>query len=138
MIENASEMGLGIEVAQGDSRITKVGSFLRRWSLDETPQLLNVLKGQMSLVGPRPALPYQVEKYSASEKMRLLVEPGMTGWSQINGRNLLSWKERIKLDIWYIENFSLWLDLKILILTPRLIISKVGLYGKEGIVKDYE
>lgn len=138
MIENATEIGLGIEIAQGDSRITKVGGFLRRWSLDEIPQLVNVLKGQMSLVGPRPALPYQVQKYSELEKRRLLVEPGITGWAQINGRNLLPWKERIKLDIWYIENFSLWLDLKILFLTPKLVVSKEGLYGQEGIVRDYE
>ena len=99
MVEGAAKKGLGIEVAENDERITGIGKFLRRWGLDEIPQLINVLKGEMSLVGPRPALPHQVEKYSEFEKERLKVKPGITGWAQIKGRNLLSWKERIKLDI---------------------------------------
>ena len=138
MIEHAMDVGLGIEVARGDSRITKIGAFLRKWSLDEIPQLINVFKGEMSLVGPRPALPHQVEKYAEFEKGRLKVKPGITGWAQINGRNLLSWKERIKLDIWYIENWSLWLDFKTLLMTPKVVFSRDGLYGKGGIVRDYE
>ncbi len=138
MIENAINIGLGIETAKDDFRITSVGKFLRSWSLDELPQLINVLKGEMSLIGPRPALPHQVEKYSESEKKRLRVKPGITGWAQVNGRNLISWKERIKFDVWYVENWSLRLDFKILLMTPKVLLSKEALYGKEGVVRDYE
>ncbi|NQT33468.1 MAG: exopolysaccharide biosynthesis polyprenyl glycosylphosphotransferase [Candidatus Omnitrophica bacterium] len=138
MVENAANMGLGIEVAENDSRITGVGEFLRHWSLDELPQLINVLTGEMSLVGPRPALPHQVAKYSDFEKRRLKVRPGITGWAQINGRNLISWKKRIELDIWYIDHWSLWFDLKILLLTPISALKKEGLYGEGGMVRDYE
>ena len=138
MVENATEIGLGIEIVRDDPRITLVGAFLRRWSLDEIPQLINVLKGEMSLVGPRPALPHQLEKYSEFEKKRLEMKPGITGWAQVNGRNLLSWKERIKLDVWYIQNWSLWLDFKILLMTPKIVLSRQGLYGKGGIARDYE
>ncbi|HID92499.1 MAG TPA: sugar transferase [bacterium (Candidatus Stahlbacteria)] len=138
MIPNAAEIGLGYEIAEDDPRLTRIGKFLRRWSLDEIPQLINVLKGDMGLVGPRPALPHQVDKYSKFERIRLNVKPGITGWAQVNGRNLLSWKERINLDVWYVENWSLWLDLKILLSTVRVVLLKEGLYGKEGIVRDYE
>lgn len=138
MVENAANMGLGIEIVKNDPRITAVGKFLRDWSMDELPQLINVLRGEMSLVGPRPALPHQVEKYSEFEKRRLEVRPGITGWAQVNGRNLISWKERIKLDVWYVDNWSLWLDLKIMLMTPKLVFLKEGLYGHEGMVKDYE
>ncbi|MFH1395274.1 MAG: exopolysaccharide biosynthesis polyprenyl glycosylphosphotransferase [Candidatus Omnitrophota bacterium] len=138
MVQNAAKIGAGIEIVKNDPRITKIGKFLRAWSLDELPQLLNVIKGEMSWVGPRPALPHQVEKYSEFEKNRFLVKPGITGWAQINGRNLISWPERIKLDVWYIENWSLFLDIKILFMTPKVVLSKEGLYGKEGAVKDYE
>lgn len=138
MIEDAINKGLGIEIAENDSRITRVGAFLRRWSLDELPQLINILKGEMSLVGPRPALPHQLAKYTEFEKKRLKMKPGITGWAQVNGRNLLSWKERIKLDVWYIENWSFWLDFKILLMTPRVVLSRQGLYGEGGIARDYE
>jgi undecaprenyl phosphate N,N'-diacetylbacillosamine 1-phosphate transferase len=138
MIENAMDIGLGVETAKDDFRVTPVGRLLRNWSLDELPQLINVLKGEMSLIGPRPALPHQIKKYSEFEKKRLAVKPGITGWAQVNGRNLISWKERIKLDLWYVENQSLWLDFKILLMTPKVLLSREGLYGKEGVVKDYE
>ncbi|MBL7072744.1 MAG: sugar transferase [Candidatus Omnitrophica bacterium] len=138
MVQGASEMGAGIAIVKDDSRITGVGKFLRAWSLDEVPQIVNVLKGDMSLVGPRPALRHQVEKYSDFEKKRLLVKPGITGWAQVNGRNLISWRERIKLDVWYIENWSLLLDAKILMKTPWVVLSRKGLYGAGGEVKDYE
>lgn len=137
MVDNAVNVGMGIETSETDARITSVGRFLRAWSLDELPQLINVLKGEMSFIGPRPALPHQTEKYSEIEKQRFEMKPGLTGWAQINGRNLLSWKERIKLDIWYIDNWSWRLDTKILFMTPVKIFKKEGLYGKGGKVKDY-
>ena len=138
MVQGASKMGAGIAIVKDDSRITRVGKFLRAWSLDEVPQVINVLKGDMSLVGPRPALRHQVEKYSDFEKKRLLVKPGISGWAQVNGRNLISWHERIKLDVWYVENWSLLLDAKILMKTPWVVLSRKGLYGAGGEVKDYE
>jgi undecaprenyl phosphate N,N'-diacetylbacillosamine 1-phosphate transferase len=108
-----------------DPRITRAGRFLRRWSLDELPQLLNVLSGHMSLVGPRPTLPYQVERYDERQIRRLLVRPGITGLAQITGRNSLSWPERIELDLDYLENLGLWLDSKILFFTlPALVRGK--------------
>ena len=138
MIINAEKMGLGYEIAKNDNRITRVGKHLR-WGIDELPQIINVFKGEMSLVGPRPALPHQVEKYSKRDKRRLEVKPGITGWALINGRNTLSWSERIKLDIWYIDHWSIWLDLKILFKTIWVVIfSREGIYGKDGVTKDYE
>jgi len=138
MVDKAVEMGLGYEIAKDDSRITRVGKHLR-WGIDELPQLLNVFRGEMSMVGPRPALPHQVEKYSKQERRRLEVKPGITGWALINGRNRLTWPERIKLDIWYIDNWSLWLDLKILFKTVWVVIFKrEGIYGKDGVTRGYE
>ena len=138
MVNNAEKIGLGYEIAKDDSRITRVGKHLR-WGIDELPQLINVFKGEMSMVGPRPALPHQVEKYSEREKRRLEVKPGITGWALINGRNILSWPERIKLDIWYIDHWSIWLDLKILFKTVWVVIFKrEGIYGKDGVTRDYE
>ncbi len=138
MVDNAENIGLGYEIAKDDSRITRVGKYLR-WGLDELPQLINVFKGEISLVGPRPALPHQVEKYSKREKRRLEFKPGITGWALINGRNKLSWPERIKLDIWYIDHWSLWLDLEILFKTVWVVIFKrEGIYGKDGVTRDYE
>jgi lipopolysaccharide/colanic/teichoic acid biosynthesis glycosyltransferase len=123
MVVGAERKGAGWAVNEGDSRITRVGARLRRLSLDELPQLWNVLRGDMSLVGPRPTLAYQVEQYTERQRRRLEVEPGLTGWAQVNGRARLPWSERIELDVWYVENRSLWLDLRILVRTPRALFS---------------
>jgi exopolysaccharide biosynthesis polyprenyl glycosylphosphotransferase len=123
MVVGAERKGAGWAVNEGDSRITRVGALLRRLSLDELPQLWNVLRGDMSLVGPRPTLAYQVEQYTERQRRRLEVEPGLTGWAQVNGRARLPWSERIELDVWYVENRSLWLDLRILVRTPRALFS---------------
>lgn len=112
-----------------DVRITWFGRLMRRLSLDELPQLFNVLKGDMSIVGPRPTLPYQVERYSAHQFRRLSVKPGITGWAQINGRNLLSWREKIELDLWYIDHYSFSLDIKIMLKTLAVIFRRQGLYA---------
>lgn len=134
MIENAVSKGLGYTVSENDERITKLGKFLRKWGIDEFPQFINILKGEMSVVGPRPTLRYQVEKYNNFEKRRLLVKPGLAGWAMIHGRNYLTWQERINYDVWYVDNWSLWLDIKIIFKTIYLIfIKKEGVYGKDGI-----
>jgi lipopolysaccharide/colanic/teichoic acid biosynthesis glycosyltransferase len=114
----AETKGAGLAVNEGDPRITRIGRMLRRLSLDELPQLWNVLRGDMSLVGPRPTLAYQVERYTPRQRRRLEVKPGLTGWAQIHGRARLPWEERIELDVWYVEHRSPWLDLKILARTP--------------------
>ncbi len=118
MVVGAERQGAGYAVDRGDPRITRVGRILRRLSIDELPQLWNVLRGDMSLVGPRPTLRYQVERYDERQRRRLDVRPGLTGWAQVNGRAALPWDERIELDLWYVEHRSPWLDLKILALTP--------------------
>jgi lipopolysaccharide/colanic/teichoic acid biosynthesis glycosyltransferase len=118
MVVGAEQLGAGWAVNRGDPRITRVGRVLRRLSLDELPQLWNVLRGDMSLIGPRPTLAYQVEQYTERQRRRLDVRPGLTGWAQIHGRTRLPWDERIELDIWYVENRSPRLDLKILLRTP--------------------
>ena len=129
MVENADRIGTGLYVSQNDVRITRVGKILRRFSLDELPQLLHIVTGKMSLVGPRPGLPYHLERYTAEQARRLLMRPGLTGWSQVNGRNLLSWPARIEKDVWYVDNFSLWLDARILFRTFAVLISADGLYA---------
>ena len=118
MIVGAERQGAGFAVDRGDSRITRVGRLLRRTSLDELPQLLNVVRGEMSLIGPRPTLRYQVERYSDHQRRRLDVLPGITGWAQIHGRASLAWAERIELDVWYVEHRSPLTDLLILLRTP--------------------
>jgi lipopolysaccharide/colanic/teichoic acid biosynthesis glycosyltransferase len=118
MVVGAERMGAGFAVSEGDSRITRVGRVLRKLSLDELPQFWNVVRGDMSVVGPRPTLRYQVEKYTAHQWRRLEVKPGITGWAQIHGRAALPWAERIELDVWYVEHRSMLLDLKILCRTP--------------------
>ena len=135
MIENSYNMGKGLR--QNDPRITRVGKQLR-WGIDELPQIVNVFKGDMSLVGPRPTLPEQVSRYSKEHRRRLEMKPGLTGWALVNGRNILSWLERIKFDIWYIDHWSLWLDVKILFKTIWVVIFKrEGIYGKDGVNRGY-
>lgn len=131
MIVDAINIGTGFYTAQNDPRITKVGRVLRDWSLDELPQLFNILKGDMSIIGPRPTLVYQIEEYDVEQRKRLNMKPGVTGLAQVNGRNLLSWPERIKYDIWYVENWSVWLDIKIMIKTIFVIFKREGVYGTE-------
>jgi lipopolysaccharide/colanic/teichoic acid biosynthesis glycosyltransferase len=123
MVVGADRQGSGWAVDRGDPRITRAGAVLRRLSLDELPQLWNVLRGEMSLVGPRPTLAYQVERYTPRQRKRLEVTPGLTGWAQVNGRASLPWDERIELDVWYVEHRSFWLDLKILARTPLALFS---------------
>jgi lipopolysaccharide/colanic/teichoic acid biosynthesis glycosyltransferase len=115
-------------ISAGDQRITRVGAFLRRWSLDELPQLWNIVRGDMSVVGPRPTLRYQVEQYTDHQRRRLEVLPGVTGWAQIHGRNRVDWPRRIELDVWYVDHRSIWLDLKILLLTPRILFEYRSIY----------
>jgi undecaprenyl phosphate N,N'-diacetylbacillosamine 1-phosphate transferase len=123
-----SEKG-DVVVTKGDARVTRVGAFLRATSLDELPQLLNILKGDMSLVGPRPTLRYQVDQYDAVQRRRLDVPPGVTGWAQIHGRNSLPWPQRIELDVWYADHWSFWLDLKILLKTVPVVLGAEEVYG---------
>jgi lipopolysaccharide/colanic/teichoic acid biosynthesis glycosyltransferase len=118
MVVGAETKGAGFAVDKGDSRITRVGRILRRTSMDELPQLWNVLRGEMSLIGPRPTLRYQVDTYTERQRRRLDVRPGLTGWAQVNGRASLPWEERIELDVWYVEHRSPLVDLKILLRTP--------------------
>jgi lipopolysaccharide/colanic/teichoic acid biosynthesis glycosyltransferase len=121
MVVGAETMGTGFAINEGDPRITRVGRFLRRLSLDELPQLWNVVRGDMSVIGPRPTLRYQVERYDERQRRRLDVKPGITGWAQVHGRAALPWAERIELDVWYVEHRSLWLDLRILAKTPAAL-----------------
>ena len=138
MVEGAMDQGLGTTVSESDQRVTRVGGFLRRWALDELPQLWNVLKGQMSLVGPRPTFAYQVDLYDDYQRRRLEIRPGITGWAQINGRNAIDWPKRIELDVWYVDNATLWLDVKILIRTLWLaFVVRQGLYGRDGVNPDF-
>lgn len=118
MVVGAETMGAGLSVDQGDSRITRTGRLLRKLSLDELPQLWNVVRGEMSVIGPRPTLRYQVEQYDDRQRHRLDVKPGITGWAQVNGRAALPWADRIELDVWYVEHRTPALDLRILARTP--------------------
>jgi lipopolysaccharide/colanic/teichoic acid biosynthesis glycosyltransferase len=133
MVSGAEHQGAGMAVNFGDPRITRVGHILRRFSIDELPNLVNVLRGEMSVVGPRPTIQAQVDQYTPLQRRRLEVKPGITGWAQINGRASLPWHERIELDIWYVDHRTLRLDLAILWKTVRLLVSGEGLYkGDRG------
>jgi lipopolysaccharide/colanic/teichoic acid biosynthesis glycosyltransferase len=129
MVVGAETKGAGYAVDRGDPRITRVGRFLRRTSIDELPQLWNVVRGDMSLIGPRPTLRYQVERYTERQRRRLEVLPGITGWAQIHGRAALSWDERIELDVWYVDHRSPLTDLLILLRTPLALLG--GTYKGE-------
>jgi lipopolysaccharide/colanic/teichoic acid biosynthesis glycosyltransferase len=122
-------VGVGTPVLAGDPRVTRVGGLLRRFSLDELPNLLNVVRGEMSVVGPRPTLAAQVDEYAPEQRRRLAVKPGLTGWAQVNGRAEIPWDERIELDVWYVDHRSIGLDLRILARTARLLLTGHGLYG---------
>jgi lipopolysaccharide/colanic/teichoic acid biosynthesis glycosyltransferase len=133
MVSGAEHQGAGMAVNFGDPRITRVGHVLRRFSIDELPNLVNVLRGEMSVVGPRPTIQAQVDQYTPLQRRRLEVKPGITGWAQINGRASLPWHERIELDVWYVDHRTLRLDLAILWKTVRLLVTGEGLYkGDKG------
>jgi lipopolysaccharide/colanic/teichoic acid biosynthesis glycosyltransferase len=131
MVQGAEFTGAGLAIQEGDDRITRVGKFLRRTSLDELPNLWNVLRGEMSIIGPRPTLQVQVEQYTDRERGRLTVKPGITGWAQVNGRASLPWPQRIELDLWYVEHRTLALDAEILGRTVRMVLTGHGLYKGE-------
>ncbi|MSO41318.1 MAG: sugar transferase [Solirubrobacterales bacterium] len=124
-------VGVGTAVVAGDPRITGAGRVLRRFSLDELPNLVNVLKGEMAIVGPRATLPAQVELYTPRQRRRLELKPGVTGWAQIHGRTGIPWEQRIELDVWYAEHRSLRLDLRILALTPAVLVRGGGLEASD-------
>ena len=133
MVADAEFMGDGLAVNRGDPRITRVGAFLRRFSIDELPNLVNVVRGEMAFVGPRPTIQAQVDQYTERQLRRLEVKPGLTGWAQIKGRASLPWDERIELDLWYVEHRSFRLDMRIIAMTVRMLVNGDGLYkGEKG------
>ena len=136
MVAGAEQMGRGLEVERGDARITRMGSILRRTSLDELPQLINILKGEMSVVGPRPTVRSQVERYTEHQRRRLEAVPGVTGWAQVQGRNEMPWPQRIELDVWYVDHWSLGLDLAILARTIPMVLGSRGVYAGDGATHD--
>jgi len=131
MVPGAESIGAGLYVLEGDPRITRTGRLLRRFSLDELPNLVNVLRGDMAIVGPRPTVQEQVDRYTDRQRRRLEVKPGITGWAQVNGRTSLSWPERIELDVWYVEHRSIRLDIRILTKTARMLATGHGLYSED-------
>lgn len=136
MVDGAAELGMGRVVAQDDWRITRIGGFLRKWTLDEIPQILNVLAGDMSIVGPRAATPDQMARCTDAQRRRLEVRPGMAGWAWINGRNSIPWAKRIELDVWYVDNWTFWLDMKILAKAFAVVFKRSGVYGPDGVTTD--
>jgi len=137
MVRDAVRQDLGTTVGEADPRIMRVGSWLRTWSMDELPQLVNILKGDMSLVGSRPTTAYQAAHYNDAQRRRLEMKPGLTGWAQVNGRNALPWNRRIELDVWYVDHFSLWLDVRIVCRTVGVVFRREGLYGEGGVNDDF-
>jgi lipopolysaccharide/colanic/teichoic acid biosynthesis glycosyltransferase len=129
MVPDAHRLGTGWLIAEHDPRITRVGRFLRRWSLDELPQVFNGRRGDMSVVGPRPTLRYQVDQYTPFQRRRLEVRPGITGWAQVLGRNRLTWPQRIELDVWYVDNRSVLLDIRLLLRTLPMLARPTGVYN---------
>lgn len=136
MVVNADRLGLGLAVERRDSRITPIGHLIRDYHFDELPQLFNVLMGDMAIVGPRPCLPHQLSTYTHEQHRRHRVPPGLTGWAMVNGLNELDWNERILLDNWYIDNWSYWLDWKIMFMTVPVVLGRKGVYGVDGKVTD--
>jgi lipopolysaccharide/colanic/teichoic acid biosynthesis glycosyltransferase len=136
MVTGAEHIGRGLAVSEGDTRITRIGRLLRRTSLDELPNLINVLRGEMSIVGPRPTVPVQVDRYTERQRGRLAVKPGITGWAQIHGRTELHWDERIELDLWYIAHRSWRLDFLILWRSVRMVLGGHGLYRETPAWRD--
>lgn len=132
MVPGSDPVGVGTAVVGDDPRVTRVGRWLRRFSLDELPNLVNVLRGEMAIVGPRPTIPAQVKLYTPRQRRRLKVKPGLTGWAQVNARGSVGWKERIELDVWYVEHRSLVLDLQILVRTAGLLLTGRGLGAGTG------
>lgn len=133
MVAGAEHIGAGLAINEDDPRVTRVGALLRRTSLDELPNLLGVVRGEMSFIGPRPTIPVQVAQYSERQRGRLAIRPGITGWAQVHGRASLPWSERIELDLYYIEHRSLALDLRILWRTVAIVLGGSGLYkGQTG------
>ena len=132
MLQDSLHLGTGLETSRSDFRITAVGAVLRNLRIDELPQLFNVLKGEMSLVGPRPLLPEFLPYYSELDQRRMEAVPGMSGWQQVNGAARHSWRERVALDVWYVDHRSLWLDLKILLLTVGVVFRADTSYAEDG------
>jgi lipopolysaccharide/colanic/teichoic acid biosynthesis glycosyltransferase len=133
MVDGAEHVGAGLAINENDPRVTRVGAFLRRTSLDELPNLLGVVRGELSFIGPRPTIPVQVARYTERQRGRLAIRPGITGWAQVNGRASLPWSERIELDLYYIEHRSLALDLRILWRTVSIVLGGSDLYkGQTG------
>jgi lipopolysaccharide/colanic/teichoic acid biosynthesis glycosyltransferase len=127
MVQGSDPVGVGTVVTRGDARVTGAGRTLRRTSFDEVPNLVNVLRGEMAIVGPRPTIPAQVDDYTPRQRRRHEVLPGITGWAQVQGRAGIPWEERIELDVWYVDHRSATLDLRILVRTAWLVISGQGL-----------
>jgi len=138
MVEGAQQRGSGIEIEKDDARITRIGRLLRSTSLDEIPQAFNVLKGDMSIIGPRPTVMSQVERYDEVQLRRLEMKPGMAGWAWIHGRNTIPWERRIELDVWYIDHWSLWLDVRTFFRALLLLVRRRGVYDVDGTVRDFK